>query len=175
MAGNRTEGRGTLSRTWRGALNAGIRAEGADDKLAHTLRPNRLAPFAQADLPPPRIDHNIDVRRGTNPQAKRTSSACARLIWGTDTGTGSQATVSTDPQQDRKVGSLAEIRQSSSQGRVTHRDLRGQLASRVRALVLAEGGQSRSGVAHRNSRVSSTAGSAGHKKAPLRRTASFTA
>ena len=52
MAGNRTEGRGTLSRTWRGALNAGIRAEGADDKLAHALRPNRLAPFAQADLGP---------------------------------------------------------------------------------------------------------------------------
>ena len=52
MAGNRTEGRGTLSRTWRGALNAGIRAEGADDKLAHALRPNRLAPFAQADLRP---------------------------------------------------------------------------------------------------------------------------
>ena len=74
------EGRGTLSRTWRGALNAGIRAEGADDKLAHALRPNRLAPFAQADLPPPRIDRNIDVRRGTNPQVKRISSACARLI-----------------------------------------------------------------------------------------------
>ena len=52
MAGNRTEGRGTLSRTWRGALNAGIRAEGADDKLAHALRPSRLAPFAQADLRP---------------------------------------------------------------------------------------------------------------------------
>ena len=52
MAGNRTEGRGTLSRTWRGALNAGIRAEGADDKLAHALRPNQLAPFAQADLGP---------------------------------------------------------------------------------------------------------------------------
>ena len=52
MAGNRTEGRGTLSRTWRGALNAGIRAEGADDKLAHALRPNRLAPFAQAYLRP---------------------------------------------------------------------------------------------------------------------------
>lgn len=121
---------GTLSRTWRGALNAGIRAEGADDKLAHALHPSRFAPFVQADLrPPPRIDHNIDVRRGTNPQAKRTSSACARLIWRTDTGTRSQATVSTDPQQDRKVGSLAEIRQSSPQGRVTHRDLRGQLAS----------------------------------------------
>lgn len=29
-----------------------LRAEGADDKLAHTLRPNRLAPFAQADLRP---------------------------------------------------------------------------------------------------------------------------
>lgn len=90
--------------------------------IRRPLRAGRLAP-------PPRIDHNIDVRRGTNPQAKRTSSACARLIWGTDTGTGSQATVSTDPQQDRKVGSLAEIRQSSSHGRVTHRDLRGQLAS----------------------------------------------
>lgn len=61
-----------MSRAWRGALNAGIRAEGADDKLAHALHPNRLAPFAQADLPPPRIDRNIDVRHGTNPQAKRT-------------------------------------------------------------------------------------------------------
>lgn len=119
-----------------------------------------LMPFAQTGLhpscrptwAPPRIDRNIDVRRGTNPQVKRASSACARLIWGTDTGTGSQATVPTDPQQDRKVGSLAEIRQSSSQGRVTHRDLRGQLASRVRALVLA-GSNSRSGVARRNSRV----------------------
>lgn len=47
--------------------------------------------------------------------------------------------MSTDPWQDRKVDSLAGIRQSSSHGRVTHRDLRGQLASRVRALVLAEG------------------------------------
>ena len=52
MAGNRTEGRGTLSRTWRDALNAGIRAEGADDKLAHALHPNRLAPFVEAGLPP---------------------------------------------------------------------------------------------------------------------------
>lgn len=43
---------GTLSRTWRGALNAGIRAEGADDKLAHALHPSRLAPFAQAGLRP---------------------------------------------------------------------------------------------------------------------------
>lgn len=33
------------------------------------------------------------------------------------------------PAQDRKVDSLAGIRQSSSQGRVTHRDLQGQLAS----------------------------------------------
>ena len=75
-----TRERGTLSRTWRGALNAGIRAEGADDKLAHALHPNRLAPFAQAGLrPSPRVDRNIDVRRGTNPQVKRTSSACARL------------------------------------------------------------------------------------------------
>lgn len=117
-------------------------------KPACTLRAGRLAP-------PPRIDRNIDVRRGTNPQAKRTSSACARLIWGTDTGTGSQATMSTDPRQDRKVDSLAGIRQSSSHGRVTHRYLRGQLASRVRALVLA-GSNSRSRVARRNSRVSST-------------------
>lgn len=57
------------------------------------------------------------------------------------------------PAQDRKVDSLAGIRQSSSHGRVTHRDLRGQLASRVRALVLAEGSNSRSGVARWNSRV----------------------
>lgn len=56
------------------------------------------------------------------------------------------------PGQDRKVDSLAGIRQSSSHGRVTHRDLRGQLASRVRALVLA-GSNSRSGVARWNSRV----------------------
>ena len=48
----RTRERGALSLTWRGALNAGIRAEGADDKLAHALHPNRLAPFAQADLRP---------------------------------------------------------------------------------------------------------------------------
>lgn len=59
----------------------------------------------------------------------------------------------TDPRQDRKVDSLAGIRQSSSHGRVTHRDLQGQLASRVRALVLAEGSNSRSGVARWNSRV----------------------
>lgn len=38
------------------------------------------------------------------------------------------------------MGSLTGIRQSSLHGRVTHRDSRGQLASRVRALVLAEGG-----------------------------------
>lgn len=175
MAGNRTEGRGTLSRTWRGALNAGIRAEGADDKLAYALRQTGLHPSCRPTWAPPRIDHNIDVRRGTNPQAKRTSSACARLIWGTDTGTGSQATVSTDPQQDRKVGSLAEIRQSSSQGRVTHRDLRGQLASRVRALVLAEGGNPAAG-SHTGIRESARRqGQQGTKKAPLRRTASFPA
>ena len=105
-------------------------------KPACTLRAGRLAP-------PPRIDRNIDVRRGTNPRVKRTE---------TGAGTGSQATMSTDPWQDRKVDSLAGIRQSSSHGRVTHRDLRGQLASRVRALVLA-GSNSRSGVARRNSRV----------------------
>ncbi len=64
MAGNRTEGRGTLPRTWRGALNAGIRAEGADDKLAHALRPNRLAPFMQADLGPStnRPQHRCETR-----------------------------------------------------------------------------------------------------------------
>lgn len=61
--------------------------------------------------------------------------------------------MSTDPWQDRKVDSLAGIRQSSSHGRVTHRDLRGQLASQVRALVLAEGSNSRSGVARWDSRV----------------------
>ncbi len=80
MAGNRTEGRGTLSRTWRGALNAGIRAEGADDKLAYALRQTGLHPSCRPTWAPPRIDRNIDVRRGTNPRVKRTSSACARLI-----------------------------------------------------------------------------------------------
>ena len=55
---------GTLSRVWRGALNAGIRAEGADDKLAHALRPNRLAPFMQADLGPStnRPQHRCETR-----------------------------------------------------------------------------------------------------------------
>ena len=80
MAGNRTEGRGALSRTWRGALNAGIRAEGADDKLAYALRQTGLHPSRRPTWAPPRIDRNIDVRRGTNPRVKRTSSACARLI-----------------------------------------------------------------------------------------------
>ena len=81
--------------------------------------------------------------------------------------------MSTDPWQDRKVDSLAGIRQSSSHGRVTHRDLRGQLASRVRALVLAEGGNPAAG-SHAGIRESTwRAGSAGHKKAPLRRTAPF--
>ena len=41
--------------------------------IRRPLRAGRLAP-------PPRIDRNIDVRRGTNPRVKRTSSACARLI-----------------------------------------------------------------------------------------------
>ena len=47
-----------------------------------------LMPFAQTGCTlhagrlasPPRIDRNIDVKRVTNPQVKRTSSACARLI-----------------------------------------------------------------------------------------------
>ena len=52
MAGNRTEGRGTLSRTWRGALNAGIRAEGADDKLAHALRQTGLHPSRRPTCAP---------------------------------------------------------------------------------------------------------------------------
>ena len=76
----RTRERGALSRTWRGALNAGIRAEGADDKLAYALRQTGLHPSCRPTWAPPRIDRNIDARRGTNPQAKRTSSACARLI-----------------------------------------------------------------------------------------------
>lgn len=71
--------------------------------------------------------------------------------------------MSTDPWQDRKVDSLAGIRQSSSHSRVTHRDLRGQLASRVRALVLA-GSNSRSGVARRIRESTWRTGSAGHKK-----------
>ena len=76
----RTRERGALSRTWRGALNAGIRAEGADDKLAYALRQTGLHPSCRPTWASPRIDRNIDARRGTNPQAKRTSSACARLI-----------------------------------------------------------------------------------------------
>lgn len=36
-------------------------------------------------------------------------------------------------------GGFAHWSQSSTHGRATHRDLRGQLASRIRALVLAEG------------------------------------
>lgn len=72
--------------------------------------------------------------------------------------------MSTDPRQDRKVGSLTGIRQSSSQGRVTHRDLRGQLASWARALVLA-GRQFPQRGSHAGIRESTwRAGSAGHKK-----------
>lgn len=71
---------GTLSRVWRGALNAGIRAEGADDKLAYALRQTGLHPSCRPTWAPPRIDRNIDAKRGTNPQVKRTSSAYARLI-----------------------------------------------------------------------------------------------
>lgn len=68
------------------------------------------------------------------------------------------------PAQDRKVDSLAGIRQSSSHGRVTHRDLRGQLASRVRALVLAGKAIPAAG-SHTGIRESTwRAGSAGHKK-----------
>ena len=72
--------------------------------------------------------------------------------------------MSTDPRQDRKVDSLAGIRQSSSHGRVTHRDLRGQLASRVRALVLAGKAIPAAG-SHTGIRESTWhTGSAGHKK-----------
>lgn len=72
--------------------------------------------------------------------------------------------MSTDPRQDRKVDSLAGIRQSSSHGGVTHRDLRGQLASRVRALVLAGKAIPAAG-SHTGIRESTwRAGSAGHKK-----------
>ena len=72
--------------------------------------------------------------------------------------------MSTDPRQDRKVDSLAGIRQSSSHGRVTHRDLRGQLASRVRALMLA-GKAIPAARSHTGIRESTWhTGSAGHKK-----------
>lgn len=72
--------------------------------------------------------------------------------------------MSTDPRQDRKVDSLAGIRQSSSHGRVTHQDLRGQLASRVRALMLAGKAIPAAG-SHTGIRESTwRAGSAGHKK-----------
>lgn len=54
-----------------GALNAGIRAEGADDKLAHALHPSRLAPFAQADLLPStnRPQHRCETRNEPAGQA----------------------------------------------------------------------------------------------------------
>lgn len=62
------------------------------------------------------------------------------------------------------MGSLTGIRQSSSQDRVTHRDLQGQLASRIRALALAEGGNPAAG-SHAGIRESTRrAGSVGHKK-----------
>ena len=48
----RTRERGALSRTWRGALNAGIRAEGADDKLAHALRQTGLHPSRRPTCAP---------------------------------------------------------------------------------------------------------------------------
>lgn len=81
MAGNRTEGRGHVVQYMEGCAKCrhtrGRRRRQAGSypspKPACTLRAGRLAP-------PPRIDRNIDVRRGTNPRVKRTSSACARLI-----------------------------------------------------------------------------------------------
>lgn len=81
--------------------------------------------------------------------------------------------MSTDPRQDRKVDSLAGIRQSSSHGRVTHRDLRGQLASRVRALVLAGKAIPERGRTPEFASRPGAQGQQGTKKAPLRRTAPF--
>ena len=71
MAGNRTEGRGTLSRTWRGALNAGIRAEGADDKLAHALRQTGLHPSCRPTWAPStnRPQHRCETRNESAGQA----------------------------------------------------------------------------------------------------------
>ena len=165
MTGNRTEGRGTLSRTWRGALNAGIRAEGADDKLAHALRPNRLAPFAQADLGPStnRPQHRCETRNESAGQAN-----IERL----------RETDLRDRRRNRIAGNgvhrpAAGIRQSSSQGRVTPGFTRTARKLSSRAGACGGGGNPAAG-SHAGIRESTwRAGSAGHKKAPLRRTAPF--
>lgn len=120
-----------------------------------------LMPFTQVGLhpsrrptcPPPRIDRNIDVRHGTNPQAKRTSSACARLIEGQaqernrrqrrPQTRGRIARWVRSPEFARvvrKAGSRTGIYEDSSQAEFARWCLR-------------RGGQSRNGVARRNSRV----------------------
>lgn len=72
------------------------------------------------------------------------------------------------------MGSLIGIHQSSSQGRVTHRDSQGQLASWIRALALAEVGQfPQRGRTPEFASQLDAQGQQGTKKAPLRRTAPF--
>ena len=155
MAGNRTEGRGTLSRTWRGALNAGIRAEGADDKLAHALHPNRLAPFAQAGLRPPstnRPQHRCETRNEPAGQAN-----IERL----------RETDLRDRRRNGIAGNGVHRPAAGSQGGFAHWNSPEQFAwqghapgftrtaRKLSSRAGACGEQSRSGVAHRNSRVSS--------------------
>ena len=67
----RTRERGALSRTWRGALNAGIRAEGADDKLAHALRQTGLHPSCRPTWAPStnRPQHRCETRNESAGQA----------------------------------------------------------------------------------------------------------
>lgn len=153
MAGNRTEGRGTLSRTWRGALNAGIRAEGADDKLAHALHPSRLAPFAQADLLPstnrpqhrcetrnePAGQANIERLRETGLRDRRRNGIAGNGVHRPAAGSQDGFAHWNSPEQFARQGHTG-IYEDSSQAEFARWCLR-------------RGGQSRSGVACRNSRV----------------------
>ena len=153
MAGNRTEGRGTLSRTWRGALNAGIRAEGADDKLAHALHPSRLAPFAQADLLPstnrpqhrcetrnePAGQANIERLRETGLRDRRRSGIAGNGVHRPAAGSQDGFAHWNSPEQFARQGHAPGFTRTAR-----------KLSSRASA---CGGGQSRSGVARRNSRV----------------------
>ena len=174
MTGNRTEGRGTLSRTWRGALNAGIRAEGADDKLAHALRPNRLAPFAQADLGPStnRPQHRCEMRNESAGQAN-----IERL----------RETDLRDRRRNRIAGNGVHRPAAGSQGGFAHWNSPEQFArqghapgfTRTARKLSSRAGACGGGQFPQRGRTPEFAsrpgaqGQQGTKKAPLRRTAPF--
>ena len=131
-----------------------------------------LAPFAQAGLPPStnRPQHRCETRNEPAGQANierlRETDLRDRRRNGI-AGNGAHRPAA------GSQGGFAHWSQSSSHGRATHRDLRGQLASRIRALVLAEGQFPQRGRTPDFASQLDAQGQQGTKKAPLRRTAPF--